>query len=127
MLDLSATGDTLAIDRTYTAGEIRETTKTRKGRDVPIVAPLAADLMTQWDSIEHDPDALVWPLQTGTPINPSNRRRRSFDPAAAAAVDVITHDALTEAIADLEADVARKEAELATGREQPSPGLGLTS
>jgi hypothetical protein len=27
-------------------------------------------------------------------------------------VDVITHDALTDAVADLEADVARKEAEL---------------
>jgi len=45
VLELSPIGGTLAIDRVFVAGEFRDTTKTRKGRDVPIATPLAADLI----------------------------------------------------------------------------------
>ena len=41
------------------------------------------------------------------------------------AVDVITHDAFMEAIADLEADVARTEAEREGARSGDSPGCQL--
>ena len=63
VLDLSPTGGTLAIDRVFVAGEFRDTTKTRTGRDVPIVAPLAADLLDLraqvGESATVDPEALV--------------------------------------------------------------------
>jgi integrase len=90
VLDLSPSGGTLAIDRVFVAGEFRDTTKTRRGRDVPIIAPLAADLLDLRASIGEgatsvDPEALVCASARGTPVNPNNRRRRVFDPAARAA------------------------------------------
>jgi len=89
VLDLSPTGGTLAIDRVFVAGEFRDTTKTRTGRDVPIVAPLAADLLDLraqvGESATVDPEALVCASGRGTPVNPNNWRRRVFDPAATAA------------------------------------------
>ena len=66
------------------AGEVKET-KTRRGRDVPLVAPLAADLMTLNALTDPEPDALVCPSATGSPINANNWRNRVFDPAKRAA------------------------------------------
>jgi hypothetical protein len=43
-------------------------------------------------------------------------RLMGLDAPTRRAVDVITHDALTNAVADLEADIARKKAELASHR-----------
>jgi hypothetical protein len=43
-------------------------------------------------------------------------RLMGLDAPTRRAVDVITHDALMEAIADMEADIARKEAQLASRR-----------
>jgi integrase len=85
VLQLSPTGGTLTIDRVFVAREFRDTTKTRKGRDVPIVAALAADLTEPLKSIELDTDAPVCPSRTGTPVNPNNWRWRVFRPAAIAA------------------------------------------
>jgi len=43
-LELSRAGCTLKVDRVFVSGQIRHTTKTGRGRDIEIVAPLAADL-----------------------------------------------------------------------------------
>ena len=47
-------------------------------------------------------------------IQERKARRMGLDAPTQRAVDVITHDMFMEAIADLEADVARKEAELSS-------------
>jgi integrase len=44
VIGLSRAGCTLKIDRVFTRGKIRNTTKTGRGRDVPVIAPLAQDL-----------------------------------------------------------------------------------
>jgi integrase len=67
VLELELTGGTLSIERVYSAGEIRETTKTGKFRDVPIVPTLAADLIALHELAPLDPDALVIATGTGTP------------------------------------------------------------
>ena len=82
---------TPAIDRVFVAGEFRDTTRTRKGRDVSVIAPLADDLLDMRASIAEDatasvdPEALVHASGRGTPVNPNNWRRRTFDPACEAA------------------------------------------
>jgi hypothetical protein len=43
--ELSPKGGILAIDRVFVSGQIREATKTGRGRDVPIVPTLADDLL----------------------------------------------------------------------------------
>jgi integrase len=60
---------------------MRETTKTGKGRDVPIVPTLAADLIALRDSIE-SPDDLGCQSKRGRPVYMDFWRRRVFDPAA---------------------------------------------
>ncbi len=45
LLELSRAGCTLKVDRVFVSGKIRNTTKTGRGRDVEIVAPLAEDLV----------------------------------------------------------------------------------
>ncbi len=81
VLQVSPTGGTLTIGRVFVAREFRDTTKTRKGRDVPIVAPLGADLTEPLKSVGLDTDAWVCPSRTGTPVNLSNWRWRVFRPA----------------------------------------------
>jgi integrase len=86
LLDLTRGGGTLNVDRVWVAGEYRHTTKTRVGRDVPVVAPLAADLVDLLAaSPPSTPDALVCPSGSGTPVNPNNWRARVFNPSADAA------------------------------------------
>jgi integrase len=85
VLELELTGGTLSIERVYSAGEIRETTKTGKFRDVPIVPTLAADLIALHELAPLDPDALVIATGTGTPVNPNNWRNRVFNVAKARA------------------------------------------
>ncbi len=83
VLGLSHVSATLKIDRTYTdRGGLRPTTKTGRGRDVEVVAPLAADLMTLHALTDPAPEAFVCPSSTGTPMRLGNWRRRDFDPAA---------------------------------------------
>ena len=54
------------------AGEFRDTTKTRKGREVPIIAPLAADLLdlraqvSEGATASVDPEVLVCASGRGT-------------------------------------------------------------
>jgi hypothetical protein len=71
------------------AGEFRDTTRTRKGRHVPVIAPLAVDLMDLRASGSEDgsvdPGALVSASGRGTPVNPNSWRHRMFDPAVTAA------------------------------------------
>jgi integrase len=86
LVELSRVGAVLKVDRVWVAGEFRNTTKTRVGRDVPVVAPLSADLidlMAECAPIASD--ALVCPSQVGTPLNPNNWRARIFNAAAEAA------------------------------------------
>jgi len=45
ILGLSRSGGTLEVDRLFAADEFRNTTKTKRGRDVPVIAPLAQDLV----------------------------------------------------------------------------------
>ena len=53
------------------------------GRDVPVVAPLAADLVDQLGSSPPSAsDALVCPAAAWTPANPNNWRAQVFNPAA---------------------------------------------
>jgi len=82
--NLTHDGGLLRVDRAYVAGEVKET-KTRRGRDVPVVGPLAADLMTLRALTDPAPDDLVCPSQAGTPINPNNWRNRVYAPAKRAA------------------------------------------
>jgi integrase len=86
MLGLSRAGGTLTVDRVFVSGEIRNATKTGRGRDVPIVAPLAADLVALREEARPEADdALVCPSRAGTPTNLNNWRNRVFGPAAKAA------------------------------------------
>jgi len=83
ILGLSRAGGTLKIDRVFTAGQFRNTTKTKRGRDVPVIAPLAQDLV-EWHR-ESEPgreDDPVCSSRVGTPINLHNWRARIFNPAA---------------------------------------------
>ena len=67
VLDLSPTGGPPAIDRVYVAGEFRQT-KTCKGRDVPVIAPLAADLMDLRGRLTHRGSrGAGLPVGTGAP------------------------------------------------------------
>jgi len=80
--DLSPAGGSLAIDRTVVNGQLRETTKTGRGRDVPVVPTLAADLLdlrATSGELNLDPDALIVSSRKGTPLNLNNWRRRTFD------------------------------------------------
>lgn len=86
LLGLSRVGAVLKVDRVWVAGEFRNTTKTRVGRDVPVVAPLAADLVDLLAECSPTAsDALVCPSGAGTPVNPNNWRARVFNAAAEAA------------------------------------------
>ena len=83
ILGLSRAGGTLKIDRVFTSDQFRNTTKTKRGRDVPVIAPLAQDLV-EWleeSQPEHE-DQLVCTSRVGTPINLHNWRARIFNPAA---------------------------------------------
>jgi hypothetical protein len=50
VLGLSRAGCTLKIDRVFTSGQIRNTTKTGRGRDVPVIAPLAQDVVDLFEA-----------------------------------------------------------------------------
>jgi integrase len=83
ILNLSRAGGTIKIDRVFAADQFRNTTKTKRGRDVPVIAPLAQDLV-EWleeSQPEHD-DVLVCASRVGTPINLHNWRARIFNPSA---------------------------------------------
>jgi len=54
------------------------------GRDVPILAPLAADLWELQAGTSVPPDALVCPSRATPPINPHHWRRWTFGPACEA-------------------------------------------
>lgn len=88
--ELSPKGGTLAVDRTVVSGHVRETTKTGRGRDVSIVATLAADLLdlhaqVSEGSTEADPETLVVPPRQDTPLNLNDWRNRVLTPAVKAA------------------------------------------
>ena len=86
VIGLSRAGCTLKIDRVFTSGQIRNTTKTGRGRDVPVIAPLAQDLFDLFeDSRPEQDDELICSSSVGTPINLHNWRSRLFNPAADAA------------------------------------------
>src|ERR1019366_7023948 len=86
VIGLSRAGCTLKIDRVFTSGQIRNTTKTGRGRDVPVIAPLAQDLVDLFeDSRPEQDDELICSSSVGTPINLHNWRSRRFNPAADAA------------------------------------------
>jgi integrase len=86
LLELSSAGCTLKVDRVFVSGQIRHTTKTGRGRDVEIVAPLAADLVALYQhTMDNSGDNLVCASRAGTPINLNNWRNRTFNPAANAA------------------------------------------
>src|SRR5262249_34105374 len=76
---------TILVERAAAIGEVKET-KTRKGRSVRLLPPLAADLR-EWamKSGRPDADSLVFPASKGgvwTEWDWRNWRRRIFAPAA---------------------------------------------
>jgi integrase len=85
-------GRAIAVSRTFTHGELRERTKTRRIRSVEIVAPLAADL----DALRpraFGADELVFPSPTGLLLDLHNWRERVWKPAAkAAGVKAVPYD-----------------------------------
>ncbi len=84
-LELSRARCTLEVDRVFVSDHIRHTTKTGRGRDQEIVAPLAADLIELREKVPPgSSDALVCSSRTGTPVNLNNWRNRVFNPAAIA-------------------------------------------
>jgi hypothetical protein len=84
-LELSRARCTLEVDRVFVSDHIRHTTKTGRGRDQEIVAPLAADLIELPEKVPPgSSDALVCSSRTGTPVNLNNGRNRVFNPAAIA-------------------------------------------
>jgi integrase len=83
ILRLSRAGGTFKVDRVFTSDQFRNTTKTKRGRDVPVIGPLAQDLV-QWLE-ESEPESevqLVCASRVGTPISLHNWRARIFNPAA---------------------------------------------
>jgi len=86
VIGLTPTGATLKIDRTFVLGTTRNTTKTGRGRDVPVIAPLAADLVQHFDeTLPLRDDGLICVSRAGTPLNLHNWRMRVFRPAREAA------------------------------------------
>lgn len=83
VLGLSRAGGMIKVDRVFNSGQIRNTTKTKRGRDVPVIAPLAQDLVELYEStMPEDNDELICPSRVGTPMNLHNWRARTFNPAA---------------------------------------------
>jgi integrase len=83
ILACSRAGGTVEIDRVFAAGEIRNTTTIKRGRDVPVIAPLAQDSVA-WhaESEPGDADDPICSSRVGTPINLRNWRSRIVNPAA---------------------------------------------
>jgi hypothetical protein len=76
-------GGTRKIDRVFTSDQFRNATKTRRGRDVPVIAPIAQDPV-EWlerSQPEHE-DQLVCTSRVGTPIKLHSWRARIFNPAS---------------------------------------------
>ncbi len=73
---------TLKIDRVFTADQFRNTTKTKRGRDVPVIAPLAHGLV-EWhrESTPGRENDLVRSSRVGTSSNLHNWHARMFTPA----------------------------------------------
>jgi integrase len=82
ILGLSRAGGTIKVDRRFVDGYMLDGTKTGPGRDVPVIGPLAQDLMA-WleESSPVDADELVCASRVGTPTNLHNWRARIFGPA----------------------------------------------
>ena len=74
----SITDHLLIIDRSYTAGELKQM-KTRRGRTVEIVPPLMADIMLLRPKLTSRGE-LVAPNQLGQPIDLRLWRRRVWQP-----------------------------------------------
>ncbi len=75
----------VAVERVYVSGEFRDTTKTGRFRDVPVVPTLADDLAALRELAAGGDDGLVVANRNGGPVNIGNWRRRVFDPACARA------------------------------------------
>jgi integrase len=86
LLELTRTGGTIAVDRVFVHGEIRQGTKTGAGRDVEIIPPLADDLLAlRAEAGSPAPDDLLCPSKAGTPMSLDNWRSRVFNDSAAKA------------------------------------------
>ena len=86
VIGLSRAGCTLKIDRVFTSGQIRNTTKTGRGRDVAVIAPLAQDLGDLFEAVQPEhAGTLICSSSVGRPLNLHNWRSRAFNPAANAA------------------------------------------
>jgi len=86
LIDLSRSGGVIKVDRVLVEGEIFNRTKTGRGRDVEIIAPLAQDLVAFRASVLNwTPGDLICQSTSGTPINLHNWRTRELKPAARAA------------------------------------------